>query len=859
MWHSDSAVVPLRPSMQSLITCLSLSRFVDTARRGLFVCVGALALTLALRERALAVQVNCGTEGDGFGWAVDAGADFDGDGVPDIAVGAPCAKVGGLLKVGRVRVFSGATHRRLLSLSGEMADQQFGSAIALVPDLDGDGKAELAVGSSTFAPKKGSGTINRAGKFELFSSKGGVKWTLTGTTHDSLIGEAVAVVADIDGDGKADLMVGGSGVDVAGEARGTAYILSGVSGALLGRNDGERQFDYWGSTLGSIGDVDGDGHPDLVVASNSADRPLPAPLADVSGADLSDPSFANPTSTGTPVTTTTFPADVGRVKIISGFPPFAELARMEGDVDERLGRSVAATSDLSGDSLDDLWVGSIGSDVGNQAKAGIVALYTSLGIFVRSLAEPTPQAGAGFGMAVVVPGSVNGDGVEDVVASAPNGTEPGTSECGRVHAFDGSSGAVLWSRSGAIAGARLGQSLAGGFDYDGDGVGDVVVGAPGDAPAGRRGAGSAYVLSGADGQTLARLGGRRGRETRLFVAGLGDSRRLSVRSFDPFGHVREADIAPFRSSNGAAATLAVFDDAAGAAADAALLAVGTGRGGSAPEVVVYRAGRRRSGVLSRFQAGPAGYSGGVNIAAGDLSSEAGDEIAAAPADASGASIDVVIHRRWDTDPLGRSVWTPARTFPLFAAGDTVLNRTVGAVGVNLAAGNLTDAPGDELVAGPIVGLPAVRVFNRAGTRIGQWLAYPPEGTGSTPNVGTMVAVGDLDGSGFSEVVTAPAAGQPWIRAWTIDGNPFVMNGKSVSFFCNDYGPNFSGGLRLVVADVDFDGQGEIVVAPGPGVRAPILAFEADGKPVVGWTAFMPFGPALRSGLMLAASDFFLRR
>lgn len=839
---------------------------------------GAMVLILGLGERVFAVDVSCGTgEGDGFGWSVDAGADLDGDGTVDIAVGAPCASVGGLAKVGRVRVFSGVTGRRLLSLTGELEQQQFGAAVALVPDVNGDGKAELAIGSSTFdVPKEEGGTIKQAGKLELFSSVAGVSWTFSGTTQDATVGESVTAIADVNGDGKADLIVGGSGVRVTGERRGAAFILSGASGALLGRNDGENEFDYWASALGVIGDVDTDGHPDLVVAANVAHLPWPAaaPPAIVAGgtrpgltivpaADETTTTSTTTTTTTTTtvsVTTTTVPKNHGRVKILSGVAPFAELARMEGEVNDRLGRAVASTSDLSGDSVEDLWVGAIGKDVGAKVKAGVVALYTSAGSLVRTLEEPSPQAGAAFGTAVVVPGSVDGDGVDDVVASAPLATVQGKLEGGRVHAFSGLGGGLLWSRSGASASARLGQSLAGGFDYDGDGIGDVAAGAPGDAPAGRRGAGAVYVLSGVDGHTLARLAGRRGRETRLFVAGLGASRRTLVRSFDPFGHVREVNIAPLRRNKGASATLAIVDDTAAGEPEAMLLAVGSGRGATSPEVVVYRAGSGRSR-LSRFLPGPVGYAGGINIAGGNLSSQDGEEIAAAPADAAGASTDVYIYYRNFTDDHGRSTWAQIHTFPLFAAGDTVGGRTVNAVGVNLAAGNLTDATGDELVAGPIVGSPAVRVFTRGGGLIDQWLAYPPEGTAGVPNVGTMVAVGDLDGGGTSEIVTAPASGQLWIRAWTANGTPLEVNGKEVSFLFTQYGPDYTGGVRLAVADVDLDGRGEIIVAPGPGLVAPILAFEADAKPtpVTGWVPFMPFGPSTRSGLMLAATDSFLRR
>jgi hypothetical protein len=117
--------------------------------------------------------------------------------------------------------------------------------------------------------------------------------------------------------------------------------------------------------------------------------------------------------------------------------------------------------------------------------------------------------------------TINGDDTPDLVASAPFGNVGDFTRAGRVHAFSGKNGAVLWSVAGSAPGTRLGHALVNAFDWNDDGVSDVAVGSPGDAFRGRRGAGSVRILSGANGSELARFGGWRGLETRLFVASRG--------------------------------------------------------------------------------------------------------------------------------------------------------------------------------------------------------------------------------------------------------------------------------------------------------------------------------------------------
>lgn len=844
----------------------------STASHLLTVATGGVLAAALAASPAHAIEVQCAAAGDGdaFGWAVAGGGDFDGDGITDVAVGAPCAWVGQNEKAGRVRVFSGATGRRIASLKGIAAVDRYGSALAFVPDLNGDGKAELVIGSSTFdAPKISGGFRVGAGRVEVRSAKNGgtVLWEVQGSTDFGNLGETVAALPDLNGDGKAEIAVGASRGQVGGSRDGIAFVLSGANGSVVTQNDALFPEERWASVVESAGDVNGDGTGDWLASSNIVSLPVEAigGLDDPMGVDVSTTTSS---TTTTSTTTTTLVDRVGRVSIISGKSPFAVIKAHTGtEPRQRMGRSAAATGDFDGDFLGDLWIGSMGATIGNQAEAGAIDLFSGLGTFLRRIVEPTPQSFAAFGSSLAVPGSLDGGIAKDVVAGAPLATVNNRAGLGRVHAFDSTTSGLLWSQTGTLAGERFGHSLATGPDFNSDGVKDIVVGAPGASPNGRRGAGAAFLLSGKNGKVIATFNGRRGRETRLFVGGPGLDRRSLIRSFDPFGRRREAEIRAFRGEPSKSLSMAILDPGDRSVAGNTLLAVAGGKGGGSPTVAVYKAIRRRLRV-SQFTAGPDGYTGSLNVAGGNFAAQAGDEIAVVPADDITGTADVVLYRRTFTDPVGRITWSKvqpaeAGTFPAFQPTDKIEGTLINAVGVNIAGGNIqkTAEPDQhEIVIAPAAGLPVVRVLRHTGALISEWQAYPVSTPNLGTNSGTSIAVANLKGDTSRQILTAPARGQLWVRAWRLNGDPFQMvdGGLDVSFFVTQFGPVFEGGLTVTAADVDFDGADEILVAPGAGLPAQVWAFEADGTPVVGWAPFQPMGPIANRGLTLLGMNDFWR-
>lgn len=147
-------------------------------------------------------------------------------------------------------------------------------------------------------------------------------------------------------------------------------------------------------------------------------------------------------------------------------------------------------------------------------------------------------------------------------------------------------------------------------------------------------------------------------------------------------------------------------------------------------------------------------------------------------------------------------------------------------GVDVAAGDVDGDGIDEIItaAGPGGG-PHIRIFKVNGTEVGGFYAYAPGFIG-----GVRVAAADIDGDGNAEIITgAGAGGSPQVRVFKADGTP--LN----SFYA--YSQGFTGGIDVAAGDLDNDGLAEIATAPQAGGGPHVKVFDNTGAEVIGFGAY----------------------
>ncbi|MCP4960291.1 MAG: LEPR-XLL domain-containing protein, partial [Actinomycetia bacterium] len=257
------------------------------------------------------------------------------------------------------------------------------------------------------------------------------------------------------------------------------FVLTGADGSL-------------GQAVSAAGDVNADGFDDLILGAPAQD------LAYVLfGTDQGfDASLDLTTLDGT-----------------NGFV-------LTGPAGQNLGYSVGGGGDVNGDGVDDLILGAPGPTASFGAGVSYVLFGTATG-FAASLAVTALDGSNGFaltgladgdasGFSVVAVSFANRDFISDILIGAPGadpdptlvdagqaylvfGTDQGFDAKVQLSSLDGKIGFAL---DGAAAGDAAGHAVASAGDLNSDGVGDVVVGAPG-ADANGEGAGAAYVFFGA--------------------------------------------------------------------------------------------------------------------------------------------------------------------------------------------------------------------------------------------------------------------------------------------------------------------------------------------------------------------------
>ena len=419
--------------------------------RALCLLAGSLSAPLLAQETLLTTQGD--VAGDRFGYALAGTLDIDGDGLGDFVVGAPFNDQN-RGDAGQVRVHSGADGSLLLTLLGETPGDLFGTSVTGLGDLDGDGRDDLAVG----AHAKDANGIDSGAVYVFSGATGAQLFRFLGGVAGDQFGYAVAAAGDVNGDGTPDLLIGSRGDDVGGSNAGAALVLSGLNGSLIHRIEGRAAHDLFGGALCSVGDLDGDGSPEFAV-----------------GARWSD---ANGESAGS-------------VEVLRGSDGTSLIQLTGLAAGSLFGSSLACAGDLDGDGLNELLVGSPGSDLFGSNSGCVQAFSGANGAeLFRWVGD---QAGDALGVSVAGAADVDGDGTPDVLAGAV-GADAGGASSGAVYVYSGASGARLAVIDGKSAGERMGYAVSMLGDLSADGKAEVLLGAYGDANKGNL-TGKADVVS----------------------------------------------------------------------------------------------------------------------------------------------------------------------------------------------------------------------------------------------------------------------------------------------------------------------------------------------------------------------------
>jgi hypothetical protein len=210
-----------------------------------------------------------------FGQAVAGAGDINGDGVPDLLVGAPFQDVEGNSDQGRVFIFSGSDGILLKTLDNPVpqAGAYFGQAVAGAGDINGDNVPDLLVGAP-FQDVEGN---SDQGQVFVFSGPDGILLkTLDNPVAqgNAWFGSSVAVLRDVNGDDVPDFLVGASAQDVEDNSdQGQAFVFSGSDGILLEtlNNPNPQASAYFGLSVAVLGDVNDDNVPDFLVGAPGQD------------------------------------------------------------------------------------------------------------------------------------------------------------------------------------------------------------------------------------------------------------------------------------------------------------------------------------------------------------------------------------------------------------------------------------------------------------------------------------------------------------------------------------------------------------------------------------------------------------
>ncbi len=404
--------------------------------------------------------------------------------------------------------------RTLAVAVGTTPGDTFGGAAAPAGDVNGDGLADLIVG----AYQSDAGGLDAGRAYVYFGGRrvdAKPDVTLTGEVAGDLFGVSVAGAGDVNQDGYPDLIVGAHENDSNGANAGRAYLFFGgptVDAKTEVVLTGEAAGDAFGYSVASAGDFNGDGYADVIVGAyeNSArgagagrayvflggarmdatpDLVLDGEAAgDYFGISVASAGDVNKDGFGDVIVgayqNDAGGADAGRAYVFLGGPRAdarPDLVLTGASARDSFGFSVSSAGDVNKDGFGDVVVGAYHNDAGGVDAGRALVYFGSTRPDDKPDLVLTGEApGDAFGYSVSSAGDVNGDGYGDIVVGA-YGNDAGGSAAGRAYVFFGGTAPDAVSDftvTGEATLDNLGYAVAGAGDLDGDGFGDVVIAAP---------------------------------------------------------------------------------------------------------------------------------------------------------------------------------------------------------------------------------------------------------------------------------------------------------------------------------------------------------------------------------------------